>query len=388
MGSAGPAWTQLGATGDHQQKPERFGAIDQAIDQLQRAGVGPLSVLEHDQHGPLARQILDLPDQRLQHELLAPLRRQLGLRIARVGRQRQQRRQVRQTLATARDGDDGLETFEATRGWVTGQASRGERQPVDGGAEGTGLLMWRGLQPHQVMRLGAHRVFQRRQQPRLAQARLGDQQDHLAIAAARGGPAILQEAELPFPSGQRGQPGPAAGLETALGVARALDHEGGDRRGKPLERVRSQRLDVEAPVQQIAGGLRDDNPARGRQRLQPRREIGRLAHHGPLLGGTLADQVSHHREAGGEPEAHLGPEVDAGLDDAQRRAHAPLGVVLVRARVAEVHEDPVAHVAGDEAIEAGDLGRGALLEGAHQVAQNPRGRRASTATSSRQGRRT
>ena len=160
---------------------------------------------------------------------------------------------MRQTFATARDRDDGLETFEATGGWITGQAARGARQPVDGGAQGTGLLMGRGLQAHQVMRLGADRLLQRRQQPRLAQARLGDQQDHLAIAAAGGGPAILQQAELPFPSGQRGQPGPAAGLEAALGVARALDREDRHRLGEPLERVRSQRLDVEAPMQQIDG---------------------------------------------------------------------------------------------------------------------------------------
>ena len=40
------------------------------------------------------------------------------------------------------------------------------------------------------------------------------------------------------------------------------------------------------------------------------------------------------------------------LDERQPGAHRALGIVLVRLRIAEIDEDAVAHVLGDEAAEA------------------------------------
>ena len=56
-------------------------------------------------------------------------------------------------------------------------------------------------------------------------------------------------------------------------------------------------------------------------------------------------------------------------DQLQPCAHGPLCVVLVGLRVAEVDQDPVAHVLGDEAAEALHGLRDALLVGRDDLAQ-------------------
>ena len=57
------------------------------------------------------------------------------------------------------------------------------------------------------------------------------------------------------------------------------------------------------------------------------------------------------------------------LDHRQPGAHRPLGIVLMRLRIAEIDQHPVAHVFGDKAVEAADrLGDGAVVV-ADQLAQ-------------------
>jgi hypothetical protein len=57
------------------------------------------------------------------------------------------------------------------------------------------------------------------------------------------------------------------------------------------------------------------------------------------------------------------------LDHRQPGAHRPLGIVLMRLRIAEIDQDAVAHVLGDKAGEAADrVGDGAVVV-ADQLAQ-------------------
>ena len=57
------------------------------------------------------------------------------------------------------------------------------------------------------------------------------------------------------------------------------------------------------------------------------------------------------------------------LDHRQPGAHRPLGIVLMRPRIAEIDQHPVAHVLGDKAVEAADrIGDGAVVV-ADQLAQ-------------------
>jgi hypothetical protein len=57
------------------------------------------------------------------------------------------------------------------------------------------------------------------------------------------------------------------------------------------------------------------------------------------------------------------------VDHVQPRPDRPLGIVLMRSRVAEIHQNAVAHVFRDKSIEPGDnLGNGAVI-GADDLAQ-------------------
>ena len=97
--------------------------------------------------------------------------------------------------------------------------------------------------------------------------------------------------------------------------------------------------------------------------------------HRLLARGPLADQVADHGDAGGDARPRLKPhfkmkvEPTHLLDQLQRRAHRPLGIVLVRDRPAEVGEHAIAQVLGDMAFEAADHLRARCLISAHDFTQ-------------------
>src|SRR5215472_4033957 len=57
------------------------------------------------------------------------------------------------------------------------------------------------------------------------------------------------------------------------------------------------------------------------------------------------------------------------LNERQSRPDRALGIVLVRLRIAEIHQHPVAHVFGHETIEPGDRLRDAFVIGADHRTQ-------------------
>ena len=87
-------------------------------------------------------------------------------------------------------------------------------------------------------------------------------------------------------------------LEAALGAALALDPPGRERLGEALEALRAEVGQLEQAADQPARRLADDDAARLRQRLQPRRQVRRLADHRLLLRRALADQLADHDQAG------------------------------------------------------------------------------------------
>ena len=87
-----------------------------------------------------------------------------------------------------------------------------------------------------------------------------------------------------------------------------------------------------------------------------------------------ADQVADHGKPGGDADPRLAGHAALcnradRLDHRQPGAHRPLGIVLMRLRIAEIDQHPVAHVLGDKAVEAADrIGHGAVV-GPDQLAQ-------------------
>ena len=100
---------------------------------------------------------------------------------------------------------------------------------------------------------------------------------------------------------------------------------------------------------------------------RPGGEVRRLADDRLLLSRSCTNQITDDHQPGGDPDACLefdGFDIEAtdSVDGAQPRPHRPLGVVLMRLRVAEINQDAVAHVSGDEALEPDDdLGDGAVI---------------------------
>ena len=95
---AGPGRLKFRAVSDQRQHRQLPHTLDQQIERFQRAGVGPVQILEQQQHRLLPRQTFQLIDQRDQR-LLPPLRRtEPKRRIAVLSGQRQQRGEQRRYI--------------------------------------------------------------------------------------------------------------------------------------------------------------------------------------------------------------------------------------------------------------------------------------------------
>ena len=148
-------------------------------------------------------------------------------------------------------------------------------------------------------------------------ARAGSGRDAICRCPARPTPA-RHSPRQPWPaaSGAAIAPAPRRGRraacrsaaqcrEAALDGALAQYPRGDDRRGKALDLDRAEILVVEQPAGQPPRARRDHHRPRLGQRLQPRREVRRLADHRLLLRRALADQIADHHEPGGDPDPHL-----------------------------------------------------------------------------------
>ena len=233
-------------------------------------------------------------------------------------------------------------------------------------------MVRRAEQAQAGVRLAAQPLEQGLREPRLADARLARNQDDRALAALGLLPAPLQQRQLLVAADER-RGGRAQCRKAAFDHALAHDPRGYDRRGKALDLDRPQILVVEQPGGQPPRARPDHHRPRLRQRLQPRREVRRLADHRLLLRRALADQVADHDQTGGDPDPHLQPRIGRGvetghrLDQRQTGPHRPLGIVLVGARIAEIGEHPVAHVLGDKpAATLDDRGGAAVIAADHR----------------------
>jgi hypothetical protein len=94
--------------------------------------------------------------------------------------------------------------------------------------------------------------------------------------------------------------------------------------------------------------------------LQARRQVRGLADDRLLLSGARADEIADHDEPGSDADAdsqgNAGDRIQFRRRFDQRKPglHGAFGVVFVRLGIAEIGQDPVAHIFGDEAAGLGD----------------------------------
>jgi hypothetical protein len=130
------------------------------------------------------------------------------------------------------------------------------------------------------------------------------------------------------------------------------------RLAKTGERLRPEVFQIEKPADLPARRIANNQRVRGGQALQSGGEVGRLANDPALLCGTLADQIADHGKPSGDAETHAQilsrRQAADRLDYRQPGAHRTLGIVLMRPRITEIDQHPVAHIFRDKAVEAAD----------------------------------
>ena len=167
----------------------------------------------------------------------------------------------------------------------------------------------------------------------------------------------------------RAQRRSAQRLEPARDGARTQHLPGRHRPGDALHLDGAEIAVLEEIADQPARARGDDDRVRLGQGLQPGGEVRRLTDDRLFLRRAFADQIADDHQPGGDPDARLelgGFDIEAtdSVDHAQPRPDRPLGIVLMRPRVAEINQNTVAHVFRDKAVEArDDLGDGAVIGG-------------------------
>ena len=119
-----------------------------------------MRVLENHDHRLLARQTLELPDQRLQCPLLLALRTEVRQRVALRSRQRQQIGEERHILVRRRGaGQQGLELLQLGRGRIVAREPGRPAELVDERKQRAVLVIGRAEIAQAEMRLGVEALL-------------------------------------------------------------------------------------------------------------------------------------------------------------------------------------------------------------------------------------
>ncbi len=226
-------------------------------------------------------------------------------------------------------------------------------------------------QPREV--LAFEPLAQGGRETRFADPGLAADQNHLPLACGGAPPAAQQQLDFLLPPDERGQRSRAQRLEAAQDAALADDAPGALRLGEAGERPAPKIRDLEEGADLPPRALGDDKRIRRGECLKPCGEVRCLADDTAFLRRARADQIADHREAAGDAETHpqrpRRRQMADRVDDRKPGAHRPLGVVLVRLRIAEVDKQPIAHVLRDKVVEAGDRFGDAAVIGADHLPQ-------------------
>ena len=191
MGVVAPGRLEFGPCRYQHQHRRRFGSVDHARQQAERARIGPLRVFEHQQN----RHHLGLQRHRFEQQIRGPvallLRRQLERRIAAGEGDRQQRGDQGNDLGLAitEMSELALELIEPFRGLVVARDPRFALEALDHRGVGGVDMIGRALIAQQCIVLAARRLDHRFDEARFADAGLAAQHHHLAFAVGGLAPA-------------------------------------------------------------------------------------------------------------------------------------------------------------------------------------------------------
>jgi hypothetical protein len=240
--------------------------------------------------------------------------------------------------------------------------------------ERTVLVVGRAEVAQAQTRLGTKALLQCRGDAGLAEAGFARDQHNMAVARLGACPAPQQQVDLLVAADQPAQRRSAQRLEPARDAARTQYLTGRNRRGDALHLDGAEIAVFEEIADQPARACGDYDSIRLGQGLQPRGEVRRFTDDRLFLRRSFADQIADDHQPGGDPDARLeldGFDIEAAdsIGHAQPRPDRPLGIVLMGSRVAEIGENPVAHVFCNEAIKPGNYFSDRAVVGGDDLAQ-------------------
>ena len=133
------------------------------------------------------------------------------------------------------------------------------------------------------VQLIAEALHERGGKARFADPGLAGKQNHLTFTALRPCPAPEQQFAFFFPPDERREAGSVQRSEVVRDRARPQSRPGQRRSGEPLEVPRSEILKLEEIAEKLSRALGDDHAVGLGDRLQPRREVRRVADDAALL---------------------------------------------------------------------------------------------------------
>ena len=362
MRPAAPAVPVVGSVVHEQQHATGGQAFDQAVEQRLGLAVEPVQIFEH--HGK--RLALALAhEQRLDavERAPAPLGRVERLPRRVLDRQIEQREQCRQDRLQRLVQHQHLaeHLLGAAPSIVGGRQGEIALEQIDDRRPGARpARRHRGALQHQP---GAHPTGARElvEQPRLADARIADEGDDLAVAGSGQLTRPIERRQFARPADERRQATDGGGLEPGARCPDPLQIEGLDGLRQALDRHPPQAPQFDEALGEAGGGRGQPDGAGTGELLHPAREMHRRTDRVVVHAEVVADRA--HQDLArmqADPDADLdavGAALRRGLGlhgalDRERRVAGAHGMVLVRDRRAEQRHDAVAQDPVDRAFVA------------------------------------
>ena len=206
-------------------------------------------------------------------------------------------------------------------------------------------------------------AFQKRgREPRFADAGLAGEQHHLAFTGLCPRPTPQQQFEFFFPPDEGSQAGRVQRLEAALHGTCPQRRPGPHRPGDALEVLGPEVLKLEEIAEESSRAFGDDDlfgsaiPCRRAARFGVSPTMPRsCASPEPIRSPTTTSPVAMPtRVCSGCARSSA---LVTAVDQLQPRPYGPLGIILMRLRIAEIHEHAIAHVSAPRSRRTGARSR-------------------------------
>ena len=209
------------------------------------------------------------------------------------------------------------------------------------------------------MRLAAEPLLERSNQARLSDARLAGEQHQLAFTLFCLPPTPEQQLELLVATDERRHRPGMHRLKSALDSSLSYHLPGRDRVRETLQRDQSEIPMVEQTTDLPPGHSIDHDTVGLRQPLQASGQVRGLPNRRLLSCLPRPDRLADNHQPGGDPDSNLqwlrqDRRSSNCIDNRKGSTNSAFGIRLMRVRPAEVDEDAVTYISGDEASEARD----------------------------------